>query len=57
MSNIKRSSGEPDTSPFDRIADDDPIIRMVACNILSDAGYKYYGVAAAEQTLKILVKW
>ena len=56
ISNITRSSEMNDTAPFALVADDDPLIRMTACDILSDAGYRCHEAATAEQALEILAE-
>ena len=44
------------TAPFALVADDDPMIRMAAGDILSDAGYRCHEAATAEQALEILAE-
>lgn len=42
------------TAPYALVADDDALIRMDACDILSDAGFRCYEAATAEKALEIL---
>ncbi|WP_306752129.1 response regulator [Paracoccus actinidiae] len=44
-------------SPYALVADDDALIRMDACEILKEAGFRCYEAATAEQAVELLGKF
>ncbi|WP_306752834.1 response regulator [Paracoccus actinidiae] len=44
-------------SPYALVADDDALIRMDACNILKDAGFRCYEAATADKAIEVLDKF
>lgn len=41
-------------SPYALVADDDTLIRMDACEILKEAGFRCHDAATAEQAVELL---
>ena len=44
-------------SPYALVADDDALIRMDACDILKDAGFRCYEAATADKAIEVLDKF
>lgn len=44
-------------SPYALVADDDALIRMDACDILKDAGFRCYEAATGEKAVEVLNKF
>ena len=45
---------QPSTSPFALVVDDDALIRMHACDILEDAGFRFYEACDGEEAIALL---
>ncbi|MCZ0964579.1 response regulator [Paracoccus benzoatiresistens] len=57
-SSVKWSASLMDRhSPYALVADDDALIRMDACDILKDAGFRCYEAATSEKAAEILGKF
>lgn len=44
----------PSTEPFALVADDDPMIRMDACQILEDAGFRCHEAGTGDEAVDLL---
>lgn len=47
---------EPSTKPWALVVDDDALILIHACNILEDAGFRYFDACTSDEAIEILEK-
>lgn len=47
-------SASPSTVPIALVADDDPLVRMVACDILEDAGFRTLEASSGDEAVTVL---